>query len=140
MCVLCDGHITPHFKAKLKVFNSIPAIIPETLTVLPSLDMSVRLWEQWMTDSEYTFTATGSICHSTFLQAIEWIDQAWTSVTTEAILSGFRKAEIFGTGTDSEPEDSHAEEEALLRLPPKLAELFRSDTENGEFNGFSDVE
>ncbi len=144
------AHITPQFKAKLKGFNSIPAIIPGGLTkVLQPLDITVnrnfkavlrRLWEQWMTDGEHSFTATGRMPHATFWQAIEWIDQAWASVTTKTILSGFRKAGIIGTGTDSESENSHAEEEALLRLPPELAELFRSDTEDEEFNGFSDVE
>lgn len=91
-------------------------------------------------DGEHSFTETGRMHQATFLQAIEWIDQAWASVTTDTILSGFRKDGIIGTGTESESEESHAEEEASLRLPPELGELFRSDTEDKEFNGFSDVE
>lgn len=47
---------------------------------------------------------------------------------------------IIGTGSDSESDDSHAEEEVTLRLPLELAELFLSDTEEEEFNGFSDLE
>lgn len=76
--------------------------------------------------------------HATFQQILGWIDKAWTSVTTETILSGFRKAGI--TGTDAELDDSPAEEEMALHLRPELTELFRSDTEGEEFNGFSDVE
>lgn len=59
------------------------------------------------------------------------------SVTTETILSGFRKAGIFGTATDDNSDQSDAEEEAALHLP---LELFRSDTEDEEFNGFTDME
>lgn len=78
------------------------------------------------------------------IRARTTMDKAWTSVTTETILSGFRKAGLIGTGTDAESDDhaddSHAEEEAALNLPRELAELFRSDTEDEEFNGFSDLE
>lgn len=35
---------------------------------------------------------------------------------------------------------SHAEAEALLRLPPEAAELFRSDTGDEELNVFTYVE
>ena len=94
-------------------------------------------------DGEHSFTATGRMRHETFLDVIGWIDKAWASVTSETILSGFKKAGIIPTGTDAES-DSHADhaedEEAALCLPPKLAELLRSDTEDEEFNGFSDLE
>lgn len=36
---------------------------------------------------------------------------------------------------NAESDNSHAEEETALHLPPELAELFRSE----EFNGFSDL-
>lgn len=92
-----------------------------------------------MVDGEHSFTATGRMRHATYQQVLGWIDTAWASVTTETILSGFRKAGI--TGTDAESDDSPAEEEeTALHLPPELAELFRSDTEDEEFNGFSEVE
>lgn len=113
------AHITPQFKDKLKAFNSIPAIIPGGLTkLLQPLDISVNrsfkavlrhLWEEWMMDGEHSFTATGRMRHATFLQVTEWIDKAWTSVTTETILSGFRKAGLIGTGTDAESDD-HADD------------------------------
>lgn len=80
------------------------------------------------------------MCHATFLEVIGWIDKAWASVTTKTILSGFRKAGIIGTATDDRSDESDTEQEAALRLPPELAELLRSDTEDKEFNGFTDVE
>lgn len=143
------AHITPQFKDKIKACNSIPVIIPGGLTkILQPLDISVnrsfkavlrRLWEEWMVDGEHSFTATGRMRHATYQQVLGWIDTAWASVTIETILSGFRKAGI--TGTDAESDDSRAEEEeTALHLPPELAELFRSDTEDEEFNGFSEVE
>lgn len=57
---------------------------------------------------------------------------------TVTILLGFRKAGI--TGTDAECDDRPTEKETVLHLPPELAELFRSNAEDEEFNGFSDVE
>ncbi|TWW71819.1 Pogo transposable element with KRAB domain [Takifugu flavidus] len=145
-----QAYITPQFKEKLKGFNSIPAIIPGGLTkILQPLDISVNrsfkaalrnLWEQWMMDREHSFTATGRMRHTTFLEVIGWIDKAWASVTTETILSGFRKAGIIGTATNDKSDESDAQQEAALRLPPELAELLRSDNEDEEFNGFTDVE
>ena len=144
------AHITPQVKDKLKVFNSIPAIIPGGLTkILQPLDISMNrsfkavlrnLWEQWMIDGEHSFTATGRMRHATFLDVIGWIDKAWASVTTETILSGFRKAGIIGTATDkdSDVSDAPVEGEATHCLPLELAELFRSDTEEEDFIGFSD--
>ena len=140
------AHITPQFKDKLKMFNSTPAIIPGGLTkVLQPLDISVNrsfkavlrnLWEQWMMDGEHSFTATGRMRRATFQDVIGWIDKAWASVTTETILSGFRKAGIIGTATEDEADVSDVEEEAPHLLPPELAELFKSDTEDEDFIGF----
>ncbi|KAJ8004350.1 hypothetical protein DPEC_G00158260 [Dallia pectoralis] len=139
------AHITPQFKDKIKACNSIPVIIPGGLTkILQPLDISVnrsfkavlrRLWEEWMVDGEHSFAATGRMRRATFQQVLGWIDTAWKSVT---IRSAFRKAGI--TGTDAESDDSPAEEERALHLPPELAELFRSDTEDEEFDGFCFVE
>lgn len=89
---------------------------------------------------EHSFTATGRMRHATFLEVIEWIDKAWASVTTETILSGFRKAGIIGTATDDESDVSNVEEEAAHRQPPELGEVFKSDTEDENFIGFSDLE
>lgn len=90
-----------------------------------------------MTDGEHSFTATGTMRHATFMEVIGWIDKAWASVTTETMLLGFRKGGIIGT--DAESDDSHAEEEAASPLPPELAELFKSDTEDEELSGFDSV-
>lgn len=58
----------------------------------------------------------------------------------DTILSGFRKAGIIGTASDddSDVSDVPVEEEAAHCLPSELAELFRSDTEEEDFVGFSD--
>ena len=44
------------------------------------------------------------------------------------------------TDADGESDDSPAEEETALHLPPEMAELFRSDTENEDFDGFGDAD
>ncbi|KAJ3609352.1 hypothetical protein NHX12_023875 [Muraenolepis orangiensis] len=38
--------------------------------------------------------------HATFLDVVGWIDTAWASVTTDTILSGFRKAGLIGADAD----------------------------------------
>lgn len=82
-------------------------------------------------DGEYSFTATGRMHHTTFLEVIGWLNKAWAS--TKIILSGFRKVGIIGTATDDNSDESDTEEEAPLRLPQELAEYFRSDTEDEAF-------
>lgn len=80
---------------------------------------------------------------ATFQHVAGRIDRAWTSVTNEAILSGFRKARllVIGTDADGESEDRLTEEDTVLHLPHELVELlFRSDTKDEEFIGFSDAE
>lgn len=80
---------------------------------------------------------------ATFQPVVGRIDRAWTSVTNEAILSGFRKARllVIGTDADGESEDRLTEEGTVLHLPLELVELlFRSDTEDEELIGYSDAE
>lgn len=89
---------------------------------------------------EHGYAATGIMYRATLLEVIGWIDKAWASVTTETILSGFRKAGISGTATDDKSDKSNTEQEVAPHLPPELAELLRSDTEDVEFNGFTDME
>ncbi|KAJ0055866.1 hypothetical protein NL108_013990 [Boleophthalmus pectinirostris] len=68
-----------------------------------------------------------------------WMDgQSLDFRDTETILSGFRKTRIILTGTDAESDDT--EEKVALNLPPEVVELLRSDTEDEELNGFSDLE
>lgn len=79
---------------------------------------------------------------ATFQHVAGRIDRAWTSVTNEAILSGFRKARllVIGTDADGESEDRLTEEDTGLHLPHELVELFfRSDAEDEESIGFSDA-
>lgn len=99
-----QAHLTPQFKDEIKACNSTPAIIHGGLTkVLQPLDLSVNqsfkaalrhLWEEWMVDGKHGFTSTRRMCHASFQQVLGWINKVWTSVTTETILPGFRKAGI----------------------------------------------
>lgn len=43
---------------------------------------------------------------------------------------GFRKSGLIGTDANREPEDNVIEEKTPLHVPPELAELFISDTED----------
>lgn len=109
------AHITAQSKDKIEACNSIPALIPGGLSnLLQPLDISVnqnfkavlrQLWETWIVQGEHSFTATGRMRHATFLDVVGWIDTAWASVTTDTILSGFRKAGLIGADADGESDD-----------------------------------
>ena len=67
----------------------------------------------------------------------EWVLQAWKDVTPICIIIGFRKAEI-GTPLLIGTECNNSENEIENDLPDKIAELFISDMEDDQFEGFSD--
>lgn len=61
---------------------------------------------------------------ATFRGVVGHIHQAQTSVISEAILSGFRKARPLVIGSDAEghPEDGLTEDDTVLHLAPGLSE------------------
>ena len=145
------AHITDISLETIKNTNSVPAVISGGLTkLLQPLDISVNrgfisslreLWEEWMQTGEHSFTKTGRMRRATYADVCQWVATAWKQVPTKNITSGFSKAEITTGSPDADidiDEDEPMDVSDDYRLTPELAALFNSDTEDEEFNGFTD--
>lgn len=98
-----------------------------------------------MTSGEKSFTKTGCMRKASFSDACQWILIAWNSVIESTITNRFRKAGMLreGSSAPSEPtspeDDSDTENEIDGdRCDEALLRLFNSDTEEEDFNGFSE--
>ena len=152
------AHLTDAVKEAVKGKNSIPTIIPGgTTKFLQPLDISVNRpfkvalraqWEKWMTSGEKSFTKTGRMRRATFTQVCEWIISAWRKIAVSTIENGFRKACIVtdvnpaacsevGSASDSNS-DSDSEGEGGMLTNDAILQLFHSDTEDEEFEGFDE--
>ena len=118
-------------------------------------------WERWMTSGEKSFTKTGRMRRATYAQVCEWVLSAWGQITTSTITNGFKKAGIVtvenshrpsstcqpessaaiansvdnAMDTESEGEDGG---EGVLMADEHLLQLFHSDTEDEDFEGFTE--
>jgi len=96
-------HLTEDVKKKVSEENTIPVIIPGSLTkILQPLDISVnksfktnlRQILESLTIEELSLTKTGRLRRATLTNVAEWVLQEWKDVTPICIINGFRKAEI----------------------------------------------
>lgn len=144
------AHICPEVKAVVSRQNCIPAIIPGGLTKLAQpLDIAVnhtfknelrKLWEEWMSSGTHSFTNTGRMRRASYAQVCQWVKVAWLRVTAEVIQSGFRKARLWQYNNIPDPEsDANSDPEPGLEKPNScINELFETDTEDTDFEGFED--
>ncbi|CAC5424324.1 unnamed protein product [Mytilus coruscus] len=149
------AHITTEVKDVLETVNTTPAIIQGGMTkLLQPLDISVNhtfkmrmrsQWEEWMTSGEKSFTATGRLGRASLPEVAAWVVNSAKSVPKTCVVNGFKKAEIFTYKEDTpmvESDSASEDDEPLIyldaRITPELAELFHSDTEDEDFDGFSD--
>lgn len=149
------AHITKEVKDVLETVNTTPAVIPGGMTkLLQPLDISVNRtfkmrmrcqWEEGMTSGEKSFTATGRLRRATLAEVATWVVDSAKSVPKSCVVNGFKKAEIFAYKEDApmvESDSVSEDDEPLInmdtRITPELAELFHSDTEDEDFDGFSD--
>ncbi|KAK6320151.1 hypothetical protein J4Q44_G00092580 [Coregonus suidteri] len=135
----------------MKQTNSELAVIPGGLTKeLQPLDIGVNrafkarlraAWEQWMTEGEHMFTKTGRQRRATYATICQWIVDAWADISVSTVVKAFTKAgiisELPGNSSDT---DSDNDEREPGRLDAVVAQLFNSDTEEEEFEGFVDGE
>ena len=90
----------------------------------------------------FTFSETGKMRRATHAEVCDWVVRAWRAVTVTSITNGFRKAGITGCAEDraSGKSSDKEEMESATALDPvldaELIDLFNSDTEDEDFNGF----
>jgi len=81
---------------------------------------------------------------ATHVEVWDWVIRAWRAVKTTSITNGFRKAGITGCAEDRASDESDISDydkmESATALDPvmdtHLIDLFNSDTEDEDFNGF----
>ena len=147
-----DEGVRNTFKTEHKTTT---AVIPGGLTKkLQPLDISVNRsfknhvreeWEKWMSEGIHTFTETGKMRRATHAEVCNWVIRAWRAVKVTAITNGFRKAGITRVPGATEDDTSDASEindneQSVATLDPaldaQLIDLFNSDTEDEDFDGF----
>ena len=87
----------------------------------------------------HTFTKRGSMRHATYIKVVEWVDKAWTNVSTSTVQSGFIKAGVVPKSVEEEKSkytDEESDNELSDVLPESILELFESDSEESDFEGF----
>lgn len=147
--LICDSmrsHLTTTVKNQVKQMNSELAIIPGGLTKeLQSLDIGVNrafkvklrtAWERWMTDGEHTFTNSGRQRRASYATICEWIVDAWAKVSALTVVRAFAKAGIIAEQPPGNETDSDNDEREPGMFDGEIAQLFNSDTEDEDFDGF----
>lgn len=145
--LICDSmraHLTAAVKHQVKQMNSELAVIPGGLTKeLQPLDIGVNrafkvklraAWERWMTDGEHTFTKSGRQRRASYATICQWIVDAWAKVSALTVVRAFVKAGIIAEQPPDNEADSDSDEEEPRMS--ELAQLFNSDTEDEDFDGF----
>ena len=98
-------------------------------------------WEKWMTDSEHTFTKTARQRWASYATICQRIVDAWAKISVSSIIQSFRKAEIISEQhSENDDIDLDCDEMDPSMLYGKIAQLFDSETEDENFNGFFDKE
>ena len=98
-----------------------------------------------MSEGIHTFTATQKMRRATHEDVCTWVIRAWRAVKVSSITSGFKKAgitNVLGGSEDGASDVSSDDEqmESSATLDPvrdaHLIDLFKSDTEDEDFDGF----
>ena len=94
-----------------------------------------------MTEGEHTFTKTGRQRRVTYATICQWIVDAWAAISVTTVVRAFRKAGIITELPDNNSDtDSDNDEMEPGMLDAVLAQLFNSDIEEEEFEGYVDGE
>ena len=142
------AHLTDSVKDHLRKTNSSLTIVPGGLTkLLQPLDISVNkpfkeylrgIWERWMVDGDHSFTKTGRQRRASYADVCKWVLESWTRISVATIMNGFRKSEMLSSVPDTDADDDleNMRDDDACTLSPELAQLFHSDSEDEDFEGF----
>lgn len=143
------AHLVDSVKAAARKNAATLAIIPGGLTkILQPLDLAVnksfkskirKLWETWMVEGLHSYTKSGKMRKATYEDVASWVSLAWKDVSSKTVMSGFKAANISETGTSNDSSDESNDESCELLTDKELLELFNSDSENSDFDGFDDI-
>ncbi|GFX09975.1 pogo transposable element with KRAB [Trichonephila clavipes] len=90
-----------------------------------------------MSEGLHTCTKGGNMRRASYTEVAECVDKSWKSVKVSTFRSGFIKDGIVSESKEiTDSEDSDAENELLDTLPENILELFNSDTDESDFEGF----
>ena len=97
-----------------------------------------------MSEGIHTFTETRKTRRATHAKVCDWVVRAWEAVKFLSIKNGFRKAGITsGTDNDASQTSNISDDKQITSTPildpvldAQLMDLFNSDTEDEDFNGF----
>ena len=89
-----------------------------------------------MRDGEHTFTKTGRQRQAGYATICGWIVDAWMKVSALTDVRAFTKAGIIVEQPPSNKTDSDNDKREPGIFDGEIAQLFNSDTEDEEFDGF----
>lgn len=147
--LICDSmraHLTADVKKLVKQMNCELAVIPGGLTKeLQPLDIGVNrpfkvrlraAWERWMTGGDHSFTKSGRQRRASYATICQWIVDAWANMSAGTVVRAFAKAGIVSEEPHGTESDSDGEDSEPGMFDGDLAQLFNSDTEDEDFDGF----
>ena len=89
-----------------------------------------------MSNGEHSFTSTGRMRHATYSEVSKWVSTAWKTVSEQIIKSGFVKSGIIKSIEDHDDLSDDSDNEEENDLPHEICQLFITDSEDDNFDGF----
>lgn len=157
------AHLTDPVKEAARKCSASLGIIPGGLTKkLQPLDLTTNhsfktkmrvQWESWMANDLHSYTKSGRLKKASFAEVAKWVSNAWNAVETKTVISGFVEAGIVppcqdlnpgeiakGMPTENEENmelyEEPTENDENIELDEEILELFQSDSEASDFEGF----
>ena len=87
-----------------------------------------------MTDGDHSFTKSERQRQASYATVCGWIVDAWANVSAGTVVRAFAKAGIISEEPPGTESDSDSEEGEIGMSD--LAQLFNSETEDDDFDGF----
>uniref|UniRef100_A0AAX7V4G9 Brinker DNA-binding domain-containing protein n=1 Tax=Astatotilapia calliptera TaxID=8154 RepID=A0AAX7V4G9_ASTCA len=130
-----------HFSIRTRttVAQQLPADYKEKLAIFRSYcskHIGDKHIQRWMTDGDHSFTKSGRQRPASYATICQWIVDAWANMSAGTVVRAFAKAGIISEEPHGTESDSDSEESELGMFDGDLAQLFNSDPEDEDFDGF----